>query len=261
MGFLSVAHSDIGIKKNINQDSVLIKEASTAHGDVLLTVICDGMGGLAKGEVASTALVKAFSSWFEEELPWLIYGEEKIEQDEFAALKRSWNQLIDKKNVDIKEYAEGFHATCGTTLVAMLLFNGRYLISNIGDSRVYQISDDKMQLLTKDQTYVQREMDEGRMKPEEAKDHPQRNVLLQCVGATDLIIPDFFEGTYQQGEVFMLCSDGFRHQVSEEEFFKMMAPEKLPDEKAMKDATIYFTELNKQRKERDNISVILIKME
>ena len=62
MGFLSVVHSDRGIKKNTNQDSVLIKEASTDYGDVMLAVVCDGMGGLAKGEVASAALIKAFSS-------------------------------------------------------------------------------------------------------------------------------------------------------------------------------------------------------
>ena len=60
MGFLSIAHSDVGIKKNTNQDSVLIKEAMTDYGEVLLTVVCDGMGGLAKGEVASAALIRAF---------------------------------------------------------------------------------------------------------------------------------------------------------------------------------------------------------
>ena len=61
MGFLSIAHTDIGIRKNTNQDSVLIKEASTDYGRVHLAVICDGMGGLAKGEVASATLIRAFS--------------------------------------------------------------------------------------------------------------------------------------------------------------------------------------------------------
>ena len=73
MGFLSVVHSDRGIKKNTNQDSVLIKEASTDYGDVMLAVVCDGMGGLAKGEVASAALIKAFSMWFEVQFPELLY--------------------------------------------------------------------------------------------------------------------------------------------------------------------------------------------
>ena len=74
MGFLSVLHSDVGIKKNTNQDSVLIKVASTDYGEVMLAVVCDGMGGLAKGEVASAALIKAFSDWFEQEFPEILYN-------------------------------------------------------------------------------------------------------------------------------------------------------------------------------------------
>ena len=74
MEFLSIAHSDVGIKKNTNQDSVLIKEASTDYGKILLAVVCDGMGGLAKGEVASAALIKTFSSWFEETFPDILYN-------------------------------------------------------------------------------------------------------------------------------------------------------------------------------------------
>ena len=72
MGFLSIVHSDVGIKKNTNQDSVLIKEAVTDYGEVFLAVVCDGMGGLAKGEVASAALIRAFSDWFENRFPLFL---------------------------------------------------------------------------------------------------------------------------------------------------------------------------------------------
>lgn len=261
MGFLSIAHSDVGIKKSTNQDSVLIKEASTDGGRVLLGVVCDGMGGLAKGEVASAALVRAFSRWFEEELPFLLYNTEGNAQEiDFNELQRNWNRLIDTVNHKIADYSAGFHAPCGTTLAAVLLTGNHYYVVNVGDSRVYRL-DGELNLLTKDQTYVQREIDEGRMTPEEAKTHPQRNVLLQCVGASNVVIPDFFEGTFVSGNVFMLCSDGFRHVITEEEFQKILDPEKMKDEKDMRNAAIYCTELNKQRKENDNISVILIKAE
>ena len=73
MGFLSVLHSDVGIKKNTNQDSVLIKVASTDYGEVMLAVVCDGMGGLAKGEVASSALITMLSNWFENDLPKFLF--------------------------------------------------------------------------------------------------------------------------------------------------------------------------------------------
>lgn len=260
MGFLSIAHSDVGIKKDTNQDSVLIKEASTDCGRVLLGVVCDGMGGLAKGEVASAALVRAFSNWFEETLPFLLYKEGRIQEIDFHELQRSWNHLIDEVNQKISSYSAGFHAPCGTTLAAVLLVKNHYYIVNVGDSRVYLL-DGKLNLLTKDQTYVQREMDEGRMTPEEAKTHPQRNVLLQCVGASPVVIPDFFEGAFSTGNMFMICSDGFRHLIGEDEFLKILNLDTLRDEKSLKNAAIYCTELNKQRRETDNISVILIKAE
>lgn len=260
MNFLSIAHTDIGIRKNTNQDSVLIKEASTDYGRVHLSVICDGMGGLAKGEVASATLIRAFSRWFEEELPFLLYEPKEAGWIDYNALQKSWNQLIDEINVKIADYGEACHAPCGTTLAVLLMAEGHYYVANVGDSRVYLFRE-RMEPLTKDQTFVQREVDEGRMTPEEAAVHPQKNVLLQCVGASPVVIPDFYEGTCQEGDVFLLCSDGFRHLITQEEFEKILAPENLVTEKDMKDAAIYCTELNKQRKENDNISVIITKVE
>ena len=72
MNFFTAVHTDIGIKKSTNQDSALVMEAETDIGNVLLTVICDGMGGLAKGEVASSAVIWEFSQWFEKQLPAIL---------------------------------------------------------------------------------------------------------------------------------------------------------------------------------------------
>ena len=79
MEFLSVLHSDVGIRKKTNQDSVLIKEAMTDYGRIMLAVICDGMGGLAKGEIASASLIRAFLSWFEKDFPEILYNERNKE--------------------------------------------------------------------------------------------------------------------------------------------------------------------------------------
>ena len=72
MNFLTAVHTDVGIKKSTNQDSALVMEATSDYGNVLLAVICDGMGGLAKGEVASSAVIQLFKKWFEEDLPSVI---------------------------------------------------------------------------------------------------------------------------------------------------------------------------------------------
>ena len=214
MNFITEAHTDVGIKKKTNQDSVLILEADTEYGNIALAAICDGMGGLANGEVASASLVKAYAAWFQEEFPFLL--SEGMGED---AIRQSLETVVKEKSRQIMEYGRRTGATMGTTLVLLLLAAGRYYILNVGDSRAYKIGNRLVQL-TKDQTYVQREMDMGRMTAEQALTDPQRNALLQCVGARDYLEPDFYSGTALAGENFMLCSDGFRHIITEEELYQ-----------------------------------------
>ena len=132
-----------------------------------------------------------------------------------------------------------------------------YYIINVGDSRVYYLKEGINQM-TADQTFVQREMDLGRMTFEETKIHPKRNMLLQCVGASSVIEPDFCTGEYQPDSVFMMCSDGFRHVIQPQEFYDRLKPELMETERKMKEGAVYYTELNKSRGEEDNISVVLI---
>ena len=103
------------------------------------------------------------------------------------------------------------------------------------------------------------EMDEGRMTWEEARQDSRRNMLLQCVGASQTIIPDFYTGQVEPGSMFLVCSDGFRHVVSPEELYEYLSPFRLLNEQTMKESLVYLTELNKYRREVDNISAALIR--
>lgn len=253
MNFLTAAHTDVGIKKNTNQDSYLIHQANTDYGTVLLAVMCDGMGGLAKGEVASARMIQAFSAWFTEEFPSLLYS--GMDPD---ALRASLEKLVERENEHIMAYGRSVHVDLGTTCVAFLVVGTSYYIMNVGDSRVYLISDNVYQL-TKDQTLVQREVDFGRMSYEEAMVSPQRSVLLQCIGASDVVMPDFFAGVLQQDQCYLICCDGFRHVVDPSEFYQYLNPDAATDPDTMRDNLYYLTELNKQRMETDNISAILIR--
>lgn len=204
-------------------------------------------------------MIRAFSSWFEDKFPEILYEKRKDGAIDRMELENELNALVIDVNHRIAEHGKQFHVAMGTTAALLILAEGRYYTMNVGDSRVYTIDSEKVSQLTKDQTFVQKEIDQGRMTLEEARNHPQRNVLLQCVGASEVIIPEFTNGEYTSDEVFMICSDGFRHLISEEEFFKLMNPGKLNTEKEMRDAALYCTELNKSRQEKDNISVILVK--
>jgi len=253
MNFLTAYHTDIGIKKKTNQDSLLIHQAQTGSGNVVLAVICDGMGGLAKGEVASACMIRQFSQWFQRDLPALLSAGLQPE-----ALRLSWERLVGDVNQKITNYSIQNGVNMGTTCTALLIVNNVYYIMNIGDSRAYLISDNIYQL-TKDHTYVQREMDAGRMTYEESLRDPQRNVLLQCVGASPEIAPDFFMGDVTINQTFMLCCDGFRHVIDPREFYRFLNPATCTDPEVMQKNLVYLTELNKQRQENDNISALLVR--
>ena len=253
MSFLATVYTDVGIRKETNQDSALLMEAKTDFGNVLLSVICDGMGGLEKGEVASATVIEAFGNWFENDLPKLLHRGDR-ERMIFGELE----ELIMDCNQKIAAYADSLHISMGTTLNALLLMDGRYEIVNVGDSRAYLLSDGLYQL-TRDQSLVQREVDMGRMTALEAAVSPQRNILLQCIGASPIITPDYYSGDYAAGQVFMQCSDGFRHVITPEEIYRYLNAEALTDEQTMHDNIVYMTELNKSRRETDNITVLLVK--
>ncbi len=253
MNFLTAAHTDAGIKKKTNQDSLLLQQAQTDYGNVLLAVVCDGMGGLSKGEVASAEVIRAFAQWFRQDFPAILYHGLQPE-----ALRDSWIQLVLEVNNRIARYGESASVSLGTTCVAFLALDNVYYIMNVGDSRVYLISDNLYQL-TKDQTYVQREMDAGRMTYEQAMRDPQRNVLLQCIGIGDAVRPDFFTGALAANQCFLMCSDGFRHVLEPAEIFRLLGPAVAMDGTTIKNNLIQLTELNKQRMETDNISALLIR--
>lgn len=254
MDFLIAAHTDVGIRKKTNQDSVLIKVADTDYGKVCLSVVCDGMGGLRKGELASATLIRFFSDWFTNELPELLYnGLDGME------LRKNWERLVSICARDLERYSAENQVKMGTTLAALLIARGRYYIMNIGDSRVYEITNTTWQM-TKDQTFIQREMDMGRMTPEEARRDPRRNVLLQCVGASDFIEPEFLTGAVNTDALYLLCCDGFRHVITPQEIQERLDPRRMTNEEIMRQELVYLTELNKFRREDDNISAATIRI-
>lgn len=255
MEYKIAAHTDRGIRNCKNQDGVLLKVAHTEYGKLVFGAVCDGMGGLEMGELASATMIRMLSEWFDIKLPEILYRGIHPEN-----LKESWNCLIAGTNNRLHAYGKKKGFQMGTTMVGILLTGKTYYICNVGDSRVYRIRE-QVELLTKDQTFIQREIDCGRMTYEQAEADVRKNILLQCIGASEVVKPDYYTGTLEQGTTFLLCSDGFRHMVQKEEMLHHLAPYKLKKESAMKRKLLYLTELNKSRMETDNISSALILVE
>lgn len=254
MRFIATADTDIGISKDTNQDSVLIKHAKVDGKEVLLAVVCDGMGGLSKGELASATVIRAFAQWFDEELPC------ELENIDLQVIGAKWSLLLKELNAQILEYSkENSIEGVGTTFSGILFIDDQFVIGHVGDTRIYHIGASLTQLTT-DQTFVAREISRGTMTLEQAKTDKRRNLLLQCIGASKVVEPQIICGKTEKG-AYMLCSDGFRHEITESEIYESLNPINLMNKDAMHNNAKYLIEQNKSREEKDNISVLLIKAE
>ena len=250
MKYCAAYYSDIG-KKETNQDSLLLVQRSQTQDDeVILAVICDGVGGLKMGERSSAAVVTAFRDWFDER------GRELYEQEEpETELFDEWDDLIRSLHIRLKDESEKAGFRSGTTVEAVFFMKGRYYICHVGDCRTYIISDTITQLTT-DHTIVQRELTEGKLTPEQAQKDPRQNLLLQCVGAGRDVRPDHISGEVLPHQTFLLCCDGFRRRVTEAEIKKSCGYS--PKEKKLYEALEETAQLCIKRKETDNITGILI---
>lgn len=254
MNFIISAVTDVGTVKQTNQDSLTVKTLQTCQGRMVFAVLCDGMGGLQKGEVASAGVVRAFEQWMYEQLPQLCAAG-PIDD---AVLRAQWTRLITAQNDAIRAYGARQGIRLGTTVVAFLLTQDRFYALNVGDSRLYELTGG-IRCVTQDQTVVAREVALGFLTPEQARVDPRRNVLLQCVGASDTVAPDFFSGPALADAVYLLCSDGFRHEISAEEIFGALQPAALFDSASMEGRARALVDCVMQRGERDNISVALVR--
>ena len=255
MSVLTAIHTDKGIVKETNQDSVLLKVANSSFGEIVFAVVCDGMGGLSKGELASATVVKAFSDWFEQGLV------EILKANQLQQIEVEWNRMLNELNLKIGAYGNQYGIKLGTTFTGVLIIGDDYmLIGQVGDSRAYEVGEQLTQL-TEDQTLIQREVNMKRITPEQAKVDPRQNVLLQCLGASKVLKPVFTKMKPSRHHAYFVCSDGLRHRLEPVELLTHLKPENFSNEKQLQAKCFELVEQVKQRQERDNISIILIKLD
>lgn len=253
MDYILSAQTDVGIVKETNQDSIFMQEIELNNERIVFSAVCDGMGGLESGEVASATMITALKDWFDQTFPVLA-----VNGFDESQLYGQWKTLIVNVNSKLSQYGKSRGIRLGTTFVGVLLYKGRYYAVNVGDSRLYLLRENIRQV-TKDQTYVQRELDLGRITYEESLTHESRSVLLQCIGATEVIYPDYYADDIRPGDVLLLCSDGFRHVISDDEVYGQLNGG-ANHSKADFDGHIRsLITLVKQRREEDNITAGLIK--
>lgn len=266
MSYKVDAYSDIGTRKNVNQDALLIKRAKVKGiGEICMGVLCDGMGGLSCGEVASSAFVDRMDVWFRKELPGLLAGQgatELLSDDNTSTendnididlalgqIEVHWGHLVHDMNERLKEYGNSNGIRLGTTVVAIIIMGDKYLAMNVGDSRAYKFNRRHLTLISHDHSYVQQQIDLGRMTKEEALRSDKKSVLLQCIGASEIVSPEFYQGVIEKKQHVLLCSDGLWRKLSDREIVRI-TPQRNGINK--------LANIVMKRGESDNISGLII---
>lgn len=216
MSFQLVHFSSCGPVRATNQDSYCIRVSAVSSGLIAMALVCDGMGGMNCGEVASATLSVAFGTWFDKQFADLLRSGLTTER-----IFSDWNNIISQAHSDLKEYAVRNHLRIGTTLSVILIAHRQYFLMHVGDSRIYMENGQAIRQLTKDQTLAMRELEAGRITEEEYRSDTRKNVLLQCVGDSS-VSPVFLTGEAPLAGGVLLCSDGFYHTVSPSELHQAM---------------------------------------
>ena len=232
--------TNIGRKRKMNQDYVYSSEEPIGQLPNLF-LVADGMGGHNAGEFASKVTVETIV--------------ENIGDSPETDALRIFDQAIQAANARIRKLAaaspllEGM----GTTVVAATCQGEQLRVANVGDSRLYVVNHREIRQITRDHSLVEEMVRMGGIAREEARNHPDKNIITRAVGADHIVKPDFFTVKLNSGDMILMCTDGLTNMLEDEEIHMILEESRDMVEKA--------EELVKAANEkggRDNISVILI---
>ena len=227
--------TDVGMVRQVNQDYVYVTDRPLGILQNLF-VVADGMGGHQAGDYASKYTVEVLNR----ELA-LSEGED-IEGCLVGAIR----EIIKEASRD--EHLKGM----GTTVVAATISNQMMYFANVGDSRLYLINQG-IQQLTKDHSLVEEMVRLGGIKPEEAKHHPDKNIITRAIGAKADVEVDFYEHRLKRGDIILMCTDGLSNMVEDEELFHI-----VQGGRDIVESGQALIEAAKENGGTDNIGVVLI---
>ena len=235
----SYALTDIGRRRQLNQDYIYRTENPIGNLPNLF-IVADGMGGHKAGDYASDLAVRTVTR--------------EVETSSEKSPVKILNHAISRANQVLRKQASEDFALngMGTTLVAATCIGRLLQVANVGDSRLYVIGDEIRQI-TQDHSLVEEMVRMGGIGREEARNHPDKNIITRAVGARDDVEVDFFELELETGDMVLLCSDGLTNMVDDETICRI-----LKNGKSLRDRVEELVETANMNGGRDNISVIVI---
>ena len=219
--------TDVGLKREGNED------AFSTDDTLGLYVVADGMGGHLAGEVASKMAVelinKSFNHWMESEADETdIFGIPDQTLTKKGNYLLSSIRLANRVIHEMAEMHEEYHGM-GTTIAVLGFFQGQIIAANVGDSRIYMLRNGHLERLSKDHTIVSEQVEMGIMDPKDAETSPLKHVLTRNLGSAEYVTPEVFEFEPEDGDRFLLCTDGLTDLVNDEEILQMIQTEESPE--------------------------------
>lgn len=236
------ARTDVGMVRSNNQDSYA---AGEFQNGVAWAVVCDGMGGNAGGNIASSTAVKSIS-----ERITSAYRETMTS----SSIKNLLVTAITNANFEIYDMAADNLELLGmgTTVVAAILTKSALYVAHAGDSRAYLISRGEIRQLTRDHSVVQDLVERGEITPEQARTHPRKNLITRALGVDESLKVDFTVEDLEGDETLLICTDGLSNMIEPLDIYRMVADN--PDSEI---AEILVDKANENGGE-DNITVVAI---
>ena len=232
--------TDIGKKRKLNQDYVYTSETPVGPLPNLF-LVADGMGGHKAGDYASRCAIEPIVDYIGRT------GDVEPVGILEAAVARA-NEMVRYKASSDEAY-NGM----GTTLVAATIEGNRMRVANVGDSRLYVVGSRKINQITRDHSYVEEMVRMGEIRRDQARSHPDKNIITRAVGAEENIAVDFFDVTLQPGDIVLMCSDGLTNMIEDEEIRMILQGKRDLVEKA--ESLVNAANNNGGK---DNIAVVLI---
>lgn len=230
------SRTHVGLRRKVNEDSVLVR---TDRG---LWAIADGMGGHDAGDVASAMVTEALLR-----LP-IVYGLDQLVESAIAALHKVNHELISLAASDHES------RTIGSTVVGLAIADGQFRCFWAGDSRAYRIRGDQIAQLTRDHSLVQDLVNAGMLDPQDARNHPNANVITRAVGVVEELKIETASGDARSGDQFLLASDGLTRLVDDHELLTELTSKRPAD------AAETLIETVLSRGAPDNVSIIIAKL-
>jgi len=245
------ALSDVGRKRKGNEDALFLNEEQRLY------VVADGMGGHAAGEVASKVAVDAIAEFVEltggnQEITWPFGLDDTIsyEGNRLKTAVRHANSRVLEATRESAEY-EGM----ATTVAAVLVDGDVANLAHVGDSRIYVWSAGVFEQLTRDHSWVNEQIENGAISPEQARSHPLRNVVTRALGGRADLQVDVQARRMAAGDMLLLCSDGLTTMVPDEDIARVLGDAGGD----VKEAVLALVGLANERGGEDNVTVVLLK--